>query len=162
MIAAYYTSFQFFPAAALSIVFWAMLLIALIDLRTSTIPDVLTLVLVLAAIAYTYFTYGTFTVTGGLAGASFMGVLWLGSGGRWVGSGDVFLAGALGLFVGHWPFMALALMASYIVGAFVAIILLASRLIGRKAHVPFGPFLIFGALAAFFFGDAIFLQVFPY
>lgn len=160
--AAVYSSFDLLPSLMLGIVLWSMFLIAIIDIRTQLIPDALTLVIALAAVGYYWSLYGTFTFTGALVGLGFMGLLWAVSRGRWTGSGDVFLAGALGLFVGHWPFMIIALMASYIIGAVIAVILLVTRITGRHAHVSFGPFLIAGALVSFFFGERIFWIAFPY
>lgn len=157
-----YVSFDLLPSLALGIALWSMLLIAIIDVRTQTIPDALTLVLALAGGACNWLLHGMFTFSGALTGLGCMGLLWAVSRGTWTGSGDVLLAAALGLLLGHWPFMVLALMASYILGAAVAIVLLVTRAAGRRAHIPFGPFLIAGALIAFFLGDAIFTLVFPY
>lgn len=160
--AAAYSSFDLLPSVFLGFVFWSMFLITLIDLRTQLIPDLLSLTLAVSGVAYTWSLYGTFTFTGAIAGLLFMGTLWGVSRGRWTGSGDVLLAGAIGLFLGHWPYMILSLMISYIIGAFISLGLLIARKAGPNTHISFGPFLIAGALISFFFGEAIFRMVFPY
>jgi leader peptidase (prepilin peptidase)/N-methyltransferase len=68
-----------------------------------------------------------------------------------MGMGDVKLAGVMGLFLGRavGPAMLIALIA----GALVGIVVI--RRHGRKAGVPFGPFLAFGGIAGLFAGDAI-------
>lgn len=60
--------------------------------------------------------------------------------GRWVGGGDIgmgiFLGAALGAWYGIW-----ALGLAYVLGALVAIILLATKKMTLKSAMPFGPFL---------------------
>ncbi len=71
-----------------------------------------------------------------------------------MGMGDVKLAGVLGLFLGRavLPALAVALLAGVLVGA---AILARQGAAGRKAKVPFGPFLALGGLVALLAGDAI-------
>ena len=68
-----------------------------------------------------------------------------------MGMGDVKLAGVMGLFLGRavGPAIFAALIAGSLVGIFVM------RRHGRKAGLPFGPFLAFGGLVGLFAGDAI-------
>lgn len=145
------------PALLLAIALWTMLLITVIDVRTQLIPDVLTITLAIAALAYQLIASGTLDITGAFLGIAFLGGQWLISRGRWIGSGDVLLIGALGLLTGNWYMMIIALMVSYIVGAFLSVIFLAAGVIKRHAHVPFGPYLIIGSLIAFLFGEEIML-----
>ena len=63
------------------------------------------------------------------------------------GMGDVkFLAG-MGLMVGGERALGAVLVGLLVAGA-VLLVLLVTRRIGRRSYVPFGPFLIFGALWA--------------
>ena len=90
----------------------------------------------------------------GLAAAGFFFIIWLASKGRAMGFGDVKLAFLLGLFL-SWPNVLLALFAGFLSGALVGVGLM---ILGRKkmrSQVPFGPFLIGGALVALFFGERI-------
>lgn len=68
-----------------------------------------------------------------------------------MGMGDVKLAAVMGLFLGRavGPAMLVALVAGSLVGVVVI------RRHGRKAGVPFGPFLALGGVAGLFAGDAI-------
>ena len=64
----------------------------------------------------------------------------------------------LGLFLG-FPKIAVALYLSFIIGAAVGVFLIAKKRKTAKQTIPFGPFLVIGALLAFFFGDFIFRSV---
>src|SRR5690606_23492867 len=66
-----------------------------------------------------------------------------------MGLGDVKLAAVTGLVVGPlgWAGMFTAVLATYLVGAVVALGLLAAGA-GRRAHLAFGPMIIAGALVA--------------
>lgn len=68
-----------------------------------------------------------------------------------MGLGDVKLATVMGLYLGRSvaPAVLIALLAGVLIGAFVV-----ARQ-GRKAGVPFGPFLAVGSLVALFAGEAI-------
>ena len=77
-----------------------------------------------------------------------IGGLWLVSGGRGMGFGDVKLAPVLGGVLG-WTAVAAAvvgLFAAFALGAIVGIALMLARKAGRRSALPFGPFLIVGAL----------------
>jgi leader peptidase (prepilin peptidase)/N-methyltransferase len=72
-----------------------------------------------------------------------------------MGMGDVKLAAVLGLYLGRA--VAPALFIALILGVVVGAAIIASKGVseGRRAKVPFGPFLAAGGLVAFFVGDAI-------
>jgi leader peptidase (prepilin peptidase)/N-methyltransferase len=67
-----------------------------------------------------------------------------------LGPADVTFAAYLGLFLGglSLELIATALVASFVCGGGVAVVLLLARRAGRTTHLPFGPFLFFGALVA--------------
>jgi leader peptidase (prepilin peptidase)/N-methyltransferase len=143
---------------ALALAFWVMLIIVIIDARTQLIPDALTITLALCGAVLCYFS-GVVPVIAVLIGLGFFGIQWIISRGRWVGSGDIFLSGALGLLLQRWDLMVVSLFIAYIGGSFIVVALLASKKIQRHAHVAFGPFLIGGAFIALLFGDRL-LQAF--
>jgi leader peptidase (prepilin peptidase) / N-methyltransferase len=66
------------------------------------------------------------------------------------GLGDVKLLGVLGLFLGWlgWDVLVVGVFAGFVLGAVVAVGLLASRRAGLRDHLAFGPWLIAGALVA--------------
>lgn len=67
-----------------------------------------------------------------------------------MGLGDVKLAGVLGLAAGWfgWATWTVALLAAFGFGAAVSLVLLATRRAGRRTVLPFGPFMLAGALLA--------------
>lgn len=75
-------------------------------------------------------------------------VLYLVSKGRWIGLGDIKLGLGLGLLLADWQLAFLALFAANFIGSLVVIPLMTSGKLKRNAHVPFGPFLIIGAVIA--------------
>lgn len=156
-----FAMFQWFPATALAIAFWAMLMIAIIDYETQSIPDVLTIVLAIAAIAFHLLSGVPVGIEGALVAGIFFGAQWMISRGRWVGSGDVFLGIALGVLLGSWQHMVMALMISYIVGMVAAIVLLMEKSANKNTHIAFGPFLIAGAFVALMFAEEILVRVLP-
>ena len=73
-----------------------------------------------------------------------------------MGFGDVKLSGVLGIALGWlgWDVWAVGLVSSFLVGGLFGVVLLALGA-GRKAKVPFGPFMVAGALLAVFAGEAV-------
>jgi leader peptidase (prepilin peptidase) / N-methyltransferase len=65
------------------------------------------------------------------------------------GMGDVKLLIGVGLMLGLFRALT-GLLAGLIAAGLVLVVLLAFKRIGRRTYVPFGPFLIFGALWAIF------------
>ncbi len=74
-----------------------------------------------------------------------------------MGAGDAKLAGVLGLVLGYLSIAAVVVgvAAGFVLGAVVGVALLVAGRAGRKTAVPFGPFLIAGALFAVFAADAV-------
>ena len=159
--AGFATSFLFLPALALAFVFWSMLMIGIVDMRTQTIPDVLTAVLAISAAIFHVAIGGGIPWTGALFGVVFFGAQWIFSRGMWVGSGDILLAAALGILLGSWKHSIIMLMVAYIVGALLVSVLLGLGRMKRTQNIAFGPFLVLGAVISFFFADQILLVVLP-
>lgn len=76
---------------------------------------------------------------------------------RAMGFGDVKLAFVLGLDLGWLGVgeVVLGSVLAFVYGSVVGVVLLVTRIRGRRDHVPFGPFLAAGALTAVLAGDAI-------
>ena len=156
------------------------LLIAVIDIEHRLIlhPVSLTAAIVIGAIGVLDPARGALrTLAGGLAGLAIVLVLyWLGGlFSRFVarvrgqeldevafGFGDVTLAGVIGLAVG-WPGVILALMLGIMAaGVFSIGYVLVMLLRGRYnafSPIPYGPFLIAGALLVYFGGRGFFLPL---
>ena len=71
-----------------------------------------------------------------------------------MGLGDAKLAVLMGLLLG-WPNILIALFLAFFSGALVGVALIVLKRKTLKSQVPFGPFLIFGTLAALFWGQII-------
>ncbi len=73
---------------------------------------------------------------------------------RGVGFGDVRLSGLLGIALGWlgWGEFASGLYGGFFLGAIVGLVLIVARVMTRKQMVPFGPFMLIGALAGVFVG----------
>ncbi len=71
-----------------------------------------------------------------------------------MGGGDITLAALIGAFVG-WKSLLLGLFLAVLLGAAVAVALLASGRKGGKDPIPFGPFLALGGAVSLFWGKEI-------
>jgi len=66
---------------------------------------------------------------------------------RSIGMGDAKLAALLGLYLGWlgWDVVLLGIAAGFVVQAVFAVLLLATRRVGLKGELPFGPAMLLGA-----------------
>ena len=131
-----------------------LLILALIDLRHFILPDSVMVAILVAFVCYEIlggqiagadpvFSFGN------LAGAAILFLIffliWSFSNGKWMGLGDVKLAGLLGLVLGFWNSVFILYLA-VIIGAAAGLVLI---LLGRgnlKTKLPFGAFICFSAI----------------
>lgn len=73
----------------------------------------------------------------------------------WLGFGDVRLAFLLGLMVGSPVLVLFAIFSASLVGIIITLPSLINKKIGINTMVPFGPFLIAGAIIAIFWGQIV-------
>lgn len=135
----------------------SLIVIFFIDLKHGIIPDKVLLFALLISAGYLLLNPTLILphLAGGFIGFSFLLALFLGTKGRGMGFGDVKMAFVLGLFLG--PAQALlSLYLAFLTGGIVSIILI---LWGKKRFfgdtIPFGPFLVIGAIMALFYGEII-------
>jgi len=130
---------------------------AVFDVKYMILPDFSTVILVISALVFWGFGHlGEWNYLVSAAAAfGFLGLLYLITKGRGMGLGDVKLAIFMGLFLG-WQKTILAFYIAFVGGALIALVLMVFKKAGRKTLVPFGPFLIFGTLVAWFWGDQLF------
>ncbi|MET8709135.1 A24 family peptidase [Streptomyces californicus] len=136
-------------------------LLAVVDRRVHRLPDPLTLPLAAAAVlllggaALLPGAAGSWTsgLLGGLALGGFYFLLFL-INPNGMGFGDVKLALALGVALGWygWAVLFVGGFAGFLFGAAYGLGLVLLRGAGRKTGIPFGPFMITGALAALLLG----------
>jgi leader peptidase (prepilin peptidase)/N-methyltransferase len=97
-------------------------------------------------------------VIGTLMGAGFLYlVLFYGGalyGQEAMGEGDLNLIALVGAFLG-WKAVALTILLGCLFGSAVGLALIAVRRLGRRQHIPFGPFLSLGAMVALFWGERL-------
>lgn len=126
----------------LAVVTALLLVIFVIDLRYSIIPDVVSVPLILISLLSVYFRAVTWpeVVIGALVGGGFFLLQWVISRGKWVGDGDIRLGVAMGVLLG-WQLLLLALFLAYVVGAVWGVVLLARYKKTLNSQLPFGTFL---------------------
>lgn len=90
-----------------------------------------------------------------LVGGGIFYVLFQVSEGRWIGGGDVKLGALLGLIVGTPGRAILFIFLGSLLGSLVSVPLLAAGRMKRTSALPFGPFLIAGAIVTVFSGSDI-------
>lgn len=137
------------------LIFLTFLLVTLIDLRLSIIPDQLNIFLVVlgGALAIANGDWAN-RIVGALVGFCLIGLVVRLSNDRGMGMGDWKMAFALGLILG-WPKIIVALASAFVVGGLASIVLL---LFGKKkihSAIPFGPFLVAGSLIALFASEQL-------
>jgi leader peptidase (prepilin peptidase)/N-methyltransferase len=71
-----------------------------------------------------------------------------------MGDGDVKLAGLIGLITG-FPHVVVALVVGVLAGGLVALLLLLTKIKGRKSYIPYAPFLVIGGMVAMLYGPEI-------
>jgi leader peptidase (prepilin peptidase)/N-methyltransferase len=135
-----------------------------IDTRTRYLPSVIiwpTYLVVAAGLLGAAVASGEWgslrrAVISGAIGFGVFYVLWFAFP-RGVGFGDVRLSGLLGLALGWlgWGQFASGLYGGFFLGAVVGIVLIISRVMTRKQMVPFGPFMLVGALAGVVLGGPL-------
>lgn len=129
--------------------------LAAIDVQHHRLPNAIVLPLYpigLALLAFaTWMTGDTVAMWRALVGGFVSFVMYLGlaliKAGA-MGMGDVKLAGVLGLHLAYvdWGAWLVGLFAAFVCGSVVALMLLATKRATRTSAVPFGPFMLFGAL----------------
>lgn len=146
---------------------YALLAMAVIDLRTQLLPDILTLPLLWAGLIYQLLFQPLMlpsAVVGAIAGyLALWSVYWLFklvTGREGMGYGDFKLLAALGAWLG-WQFLPLVLIIAAGLGAIVGIALQLSVKDNRGVPMAFGPFLALAGWVALLGGDglmALYLQ----
>jgi leader peptidase (prepilin peptidase) / N-methyltransferase len=68
--------------------------------------------------------------------------------------GDLYLVAPIGLMLG-WPAIFSALFAAAFLSAAASLVLLATRRVGMRSYIPFGPFLVAGAVLVLLFDERV-------
>lgn len=130
------------------------LALALIDLDTQRLPNVLVLpayavgAVLLGAAALVEGDWGALgraVLGAGILGGVYLLIAVIRPGG--IGFGDVKLAGVIGLFLGWlgWEALAVGALAGFVLGGLFGLVLLLTRRASRTTGIPFGPWMLAGA-----------------
>ena len=148
-----------------TVAYWALysslLVVAGTDLSHKIIPNVITF----PGIVLGLISAGTILPLGLVNGFIGLlvggGILWLLAwaspylfGKEGMGGGDIKLLAMIGAFLGWKPAVMTIMLGSFL-GSVVGVALIASKVIRREDYIPFGPFLVCGALVSLFFGQSL-------
>jgi leader peptidase (prepilin peptidase) / N-methyltransferase len=142
-----------------ALLFSALLVVAGTDLTHKIIPNVVTLPGIVLGLlgAATVLPVGLLNALLGVAVGG--GILWALAwaspylfGKEGMGGGDIKLLAMIGAFLGWKPAL-LTIMIGSLTGSIIGISLIALRLMKREEYIPFGPFLVLGALLSMFFAE---------
>ena len=146
---------------AYSVLYSALLVVAATDLTHKIIPNVITFPGIFLGLvsAATILPLGLLNgVLGLLVGGGLLWILAWASpylfGKEGMGGGDIKLLAMIGAFLGWKPAL-MTIMVGSLLGSIVGITLIGARVIKREDYIPFGPFLVCGAVVALFFGEPI-------
>lgn len=147
--------------AGVLIFVWALIVLAVIDLNTQLLPDDITLPLLWLGLLINLnnvFTDTQSSIIGAVAGyLSLWSIYWcfkLLTGKEGMGYGDFKLLSAIGAWLG-WSMLPLVIVFSSLVGALVGIGLIIAAKLNKSIPIPFGPYLVGGALIALFWGEEL-------
>lgn len=144
-------------ATAVHLVLLALLvLLVATDLEQRRLPHILLDPLIVLAAAFVPVNPGVApmdALLGGVVAVAFLGALGLVVRGG-IAPGDLYLVAPLGLMLG-WPPIFTALFAAAFLAAGTSLVLLALRRVGMRSYIPFGPFLVAGAVVALLTDDRV-------
>ena len=124
-----------------------LVLLSATDLEQRRLPHLLLDPLIVVAIGFVFVNPSVMpldAVIGAVTAVAFLGLLGviIRSG---VAMGDLYLVAPLGLILG-WPAIFLAVFFAALLSSVTSMALLATRRVGLKSYIPFGPFLVAGAV----------------
>lgn len=154
--------FGWSPQLLAALVFsWALLTLAVIDLRTTLLPDDLTLPLLWLGLGLSLvplFAAPQAAIVGAMVGyLALWSVFWLFklvTGKEGMGYGDFKLLAAIGAWLG-WQTLPMVILLSSLVGAVVGIGMILFLRHDRRMPIPFGPYLAAAGWLALVAGDGL-------
>jgi leader peptidase (prepilin peptidase)/N-methyltransferase len=148
-------------AVLYALLFSALVVVTGTDLTHKMIPNVITLPGVVVGLlgAVTVLPVGVInSILGLTVGGGLLWILaWLSPylfGKEGMGGGDIKLLAMIGAFLGWKPAL-LTIMIGSLAGSIIGIGLITLRIIKRDDYIPFGPFLVLGALLSMFFAQPL-------
>jgi leader peptidase (prepilin peptidase)/N-methyltransferase len=144
-------------ASAMYLALLALLLVlTATDLEQRRLPHVVLDPLIVLAAVFVPFNPAVdplMALLGAGAAVAFLGALALVVRGG-LAAGDLYLVAPIGLMLG-WPVIFTGLFAAAFLAAGASLALLAGRRVGMRSYIPFGPFLVGGAVLALLMDDRV-------
>tara|TARA_R110002049_G_scaffold182041_2_gene349705 strand:- start:126626 stop:127378 length:753 start_codon:yes stop_codon:yes gene_type:complete len=140
---------------------WSLVTLAMIDFKTTLLPDNITLPILWLGIIANYFNLFC-SLEDSILGAIFGYLsLWLVfqtfkliTGKEGMGYGDFKLLALLGAWLG-WQYLIAIILISSVVGSIIGITLIATKAMGRDVPTPFGPYLALGGIICLLWGPQV-------
>ena len=133
-----------------------LLVLTATDLEQRRLPHIVLDPLIVAAVLFVPLNPAVeplMALIGAAAAVAFLGTLALVVRGG-LALGDLYLVAPIGLMLG-WPVIFTALFAAAFLAAGTSLVLLAVRRVGMRSYIPFGPFLVGGAVLALLTDDRV-------
>ena len=150
------SSLPWWATAAYLVLLALLLVLTATDLEQRRLPHVVLDPLIVLAALFVPFNPGVeplMALLGAGAAVAFLGTLALVVRGG-LAAGDLYLVAPIGLMLG-WPAIFTALFAAAFLAAGTSLALLAGRRVGMRSYIPFGPFLVGGAVLALLIDDRV-------
>jgi leader peptidase (prepilin peptidase)/N-methyltransferase len=150
------SSLPWWATAGYLVLLGLLLFLTATDLEQRRLPHVLLDPLILLAALFVPFNPGVQpldAVIGAVAAVAFLGALALVVRGG-LALGDLYLVAPIGLMLG-WPAIFTGLFAAAFLAAGTSLALLGLRRVGMRSYIPFGPFLVGGAVLALLLDDRV-------
>jgi prepilin signal peptidase PulO-like enzyme (type II secretory pathway) len=147
---------QIVAACFTMVALFLLLVIGVIDAKTNTIPDILSVPLVIFGVGASYMLDRS-PVLPVLLGAGVFAVQWVLSRGKAIGTGDIILGAGIGALIGNLWIVFVWILFSYILGGVIAAILLAKKKMKMNSVVAFGPMLSAMGIVMALWGERILL-----
>ena len=141
------SSLPWWATAVYLVLLALMVVLTATDLEQRRLPHVVLDPLIVIGLLFVPFNPGVdplMALIGAGAAVAFLGALALVVRGG-LALGDLYLVAPIGLMLG-WPSAFAALFAAAFLAAASSLVLLVSRRVGMRSYIPFGPFLVAGAV----------------
>ncbi len=150
------STLPWWATAAYLVLLALLLVLTATDLEQRRLPHIVLDPLIVLAALFVPFNPGVAPIDaliGAAAAVAFLGALALVVRGG-LAVGDLYLVAPIGLMLG-WPVIFTALFAAAFLAAGTSLALLALRRVGMRSYIPFGPFLVGGAVLALLTDDRV-------
>jgi leader peptidase (prepilin peptidase)/N-methyltransferase len=138
----------------LMLVFWITTIIAVMDLETRLVSEVMVAVwaALILVLQVQVISWGNLLGLG--IGLLVIGGVWFFSRGRAMGFGDVEISAVMGFWL-SWQKISVALWLAFVLGAIAGLVQVVNKKANMKSQMAFGPYLILGTWLSFLFGEKI-------